>query len=106
MLCFELLDLSRTCGVALPFSFGELFSERGRLISKLCQPLLRCTQTLNQAPGAGLVLVAERIDYLLQLIGDLRFSRKCLTDFLNSRDKSGVFDLSGLRKKMQEEGKL
>ncbi len=38
--------------------------------------------------------------------GGMFCSRKCVTDFLNSRDKSGVFDLGGLRKKMQEEGKL
>ena len=38
--------------------------------------------------------------------GGIFCSRKCLTDFLSSRDKSGVFDLGGLRKKMQEEGKL
>jgi hypothetical protein len=38
--------------------------------------------------------------------GGMFCSRKCLTDFLSSRDKSGVFDLSALRKKLQEEGKL
>jgi hypothetical protein len=29
-----------------------------------------------------------------------------VTDFLSSRDKSGVFDLSGLRKKLEDEKKL
>ncbi|HEX7281158.1 MAG TPA: hypothetical protein VF239_03820 [Vicinamibacterales bacterium] len=38
--------------------------------------------------------------------GGMFCSRKCLTDFLNSRDKSGVFDLGSLRKKLQDEGKL
>ena len=38
--------------------------------------------------------------------GGMFCSRKCLTDFLSSRDKSGVFDLGGLRKKLKEEGKL
>ena len=33
-------------------------------------------------------------------------SRKCLSDYLASEDKSGVFDLSKLRAKMREEGKL
>jgi hypothetical protein len=33
-------------------------------------------------------------------------SRKCLGDFLKSHDKSGVFDLSSVRKKLAEEGKL
>jgi len=33
-------------------------------------------------------------------------SRKCLTDFLGSQDKSGVFDLSKLRNKLKDEGKL
>ena len=31
--------------------------------------------------------------------GGMFCSRKCVTDFLNSRDKSGVFDLAGLRKR-------
>jgi hypothetical protein len=30
-------------------------------------------------------------------------SRKCLGDYLNSKDKSGVFDLSHLRKKLDEQ---
>ena len=38
--------------------------------------------------------------------GGMFCSLKCVTVFLSSRDKSGVFDLGGLRKKMQEEGKL
>jgi hypothetical protein len=38
--------------------------------------------------------------------GGMFCSRKCLSDYLGSRDKSGVFDLGGLRKKLQEEGKL
>jgi hypothetical protein len=33
-------------------------------------------------------------------------SRKCLTDYLSSQDKSGVFNLSKLRDKLKEEGKL
>ena len=33
-------------------------------------------------------------------------SRKCLSDYLSAEDKSGVFDLSKLRAKMREEGKL
>ena len=33
-------------------------------------------------------------------------SRKCVSDFLSSRDKSGVFDLGGLRKKLEQEKKL
>ena len=33
-------------------------------------------------------------------------SRKCLSDFLGSGDKSGVFDLSALRNKLKEQGKL
>jgi hypothetical protein len=33
-------------------------------------------------------------------------SRKCLADYLKSQDKSGVFDLSAVRKKLAEEGKL
>ena len=31
--------------------------------------------------------------------GGMFCSRKCVTDFLSSRDKSGVFDLAGLRKR-------
>ena len=38
--------------------------------------------------------------------GGMFCSRKCLTDFLSSDDKSGVFDLSALRQKMRDEGKL
>lgn len=38
--------------------------------------------------------------------GGMFCSRKCLTDFLGSHDKSGVFDLSALRQKMRDEGKL
>ena len=33
-------------------------------------------------------------------------SRKCLTDYLSAEDKSGVFDLSQLRKRLKEEGKM
>lgn len=33
-------------------------------------------------------------------------STKCLTDYLSSQDMSGVFDLSKLRAKLKEEGKL
>ena len=33
-------------------------------------------------------------------------SRKCLSDYLGSQDKSGVFDLSALRNKLKEQGKL
>ena len=33
-------------------------------------------------------------------------SRKCLSDYLSSQDKSGVFNLSKLRDKLKEEGKL
>lgn len=33
-------------------------------------------------------------------------SRKCLSDYLSSQDKSGVFNLSKLRDKLREEGKL
>lgn len=33
-------------------------------------------------------------------------SRKCLTDYLASQDKSGVFNLNALRAKLKEEGKL
>ena len=33
-------------------------------------------------------------------------SRKCLTDYLSSQDVSGVFNLSKLRDKLKEEGKL
>ncbi len=33
-------------------------------------------------------------------------SRKCLSDYLSSQDKSGVFNLSALRDKMKNEGKL
>lgn len=33
-------------------------------------------------------------------------SRKCLTDYLGSQDKSGVFNLAGLRDKLKQEGKL
>jgi hypothetical protein len=33
-------------------------------------------------------------------------SRKCLTDYLSAEDKSGVFDLSQLRKKLRDEGKM
>ena len=29
-------------------------------------------------------------------------SRKCLTDYLGSGDKSGVFDLAGLRKRLEQ----
>lgn len=38
--------------------------------------------------------------------GGIFCSRKCVTDFLSSRDKSGVFDLGGLRQKLKDEGKL
>jgi hypothetical protein len=38
--------------------------------------------------------------------GGMFCSRKCLSDYLSSRDKSGVFDLSHLRKKLEEEKKL
>ena len=38
--------------------------------------------------------------------GGMFCSRKCLTDFLSSRDKSGVFDLGGLRKRLEDEKKL
>ena len=31
--------------------------------------------------------------------GGMFCSRKCVTDFLSSRDKSGAFDLAGLRKR-------
>jgi hypothetical protein len=34
--------------------------------------------------------------------GGIFCSRKCVTDFLGSRDKSGVFDLAGIRKKMED----
>ena len=33
-------------------------------------------------------------------------SRKCLSDYLSSQDKSGVFNLSKLRDKLKEEGKM
>jgi hypothetical protein len=33
-------------------------------------------------------------------------SRKCLSDYLSSQDKSGVFNLSALRDKLKNEGKL
>ena len=33
--------------------------------------------------------------------GGMFCSRKCVTDFLSSRDKSGVFDLAGLRKRVE-----
>lgn len=33
-------------------------------------------------------------------------SRKCLTDYLGAEDKSGVFNLAGLREKLKAEGKL
>ena len=33
--------------------------------------------------------------------GGMFCSRKCVTDFLSSRDKSGVFDLAGLRKRAE-----
>ncbi len=33
-------------------------------------------------------------------------SRKCLSDYLASHDKSGVFNLSALRDRMKEEKKL
>jgi hypothetical protein len=33
-------------------------------------------------------------------------SRKCLSDYLSSEDKSGVFNLTKLREKLREEGKL
>jgi hypothetical protein len=33
-------------------------------------------------------------------------SRKCLTDYLAAEDKSGVFNLAGLREKLRQEGKL
>jgi len=33
-------------------------------------------------------------------------SRKCLTDYLASQDKSGVFNLSALREKLKQEGKM
>ena len=35
--------------------------------------------------------------------GGMFCSRKCLQDFLNSGNKSGVFDLAGLRKKLEQE---
>ena len=33
-------------------------------------------------------------------------SRKCLSDYLSSQDKSGVFNLSALREKLKQEGKM
>ena len=33
-------------------------------------------------------------------------SRKCLGDYLSSADKSGVFNLAGLRDKLKQEGKI
>lgn len=33
-------------------------------------------------------------------------SRKCLSDYLSAAEMSGVFDLSALRKKLKEEGKM
>jgi len=33
-------------------------------------------------------------------------SRKCLSDYLSSQDKSGVFNLSKLRDKLKDQGKL
>ena len=33
-------------------------------------------------------------------------SKKCLSDYLSSQDKSGVFNLSALRDKLKEEKKL
>jgi hypothetical protein len=33
-------------------------------------------------------------------------SPKCLTDYLSAADMSGVFDLTALRKKLKEEGKM
>ena len=33
-------------------------------------------------------------------------SRKCVRDYLGVGDKSGVFDLSGMRQKLKDEGKL
>jgi hypothetical protein len=35
--------------------------------------------------------------------GGMFCSRKCTTDYLSSRDKSGVFDLGGIRKKLEEQ---
>ena len=35
--------------------------------------------------------------------GGMFCSRKCLQDFLNSGNKSGVFDLAGLRKRLEQE---
>ena len=33
-------------------------------------------------------------------------SRKCLSDYIASQDKSGVFNLSALREKLKDQGKL
>ena len=33
-------------------------------------------------------------------------SRKCLSDYVSSQDKSGVFNLSKLRDKLKDQGKL
>jgi hypothetical protein len=33
-------------------------------------------------------------------------SRKCLSNYLSSEDKSGVFSLTKLRERLKEEGKL
>ena len=33
-------------------------------------------------------------------------SRKCLTDYLGSADKSGVFNVAALRDKLKQEGKV
>jgi hypothetical protein len=33
-------------------------------------------------------------------------SRKCLSDYLSSADKSGVFNLTSLRDKLKQQGKL
>ena len=35
--------------------------------------------------------------------GGIFCSRKCVTDYLSSRDKSGVFDLAGIRKKVENQ---
>jgi hypothetical protein len=37
--------------------------------------------------------------------GGIFCSRKCLGDYLKSSDKSGLFDLSGMRQKLKDEGK-
>ncbi len=74
----QFAELLHIRSLILLFGFGKLFPKSGRLLSQRGQALLGLAQTLNEPLGAGLTMIAESIDNLLQLMSNLRFALEAL----------------------------